>query len=89
MESALAGVVEQLLADPAMQHLADEGSRQLVDDEDLAWDLVGGQVLARLPKRTIVINMGRYGAFYKVEAPNGAVGYLRSGAVSATPVLDY
>lgn len=36
----------------------------------------GGQLLGRLPKATIVTNMGRHGGYYKVEAPNGAVGFL-------------
>jgi len=35
-----------------------------------------GTLLAQLPRATIVTNMGRYGSFYKVEAPNGSVGYV-------------
>jgi hypothetical protein len=54
--------------------------------------LAGAQILARLPKRTLVTNMGRFGVtnragrviayFYKVEAPNGVVGYVSPRAVS-------
>ncbi|MDB5100255.1 MAG: hypothetical protein JWM80_4676 [Cyanobacteria bacterium RYN_339] len=50
----------------------------------------GAQVLAQLPKRTIVTNMGRVAVrikrgsayFYKVEAPNGKVGYVAAQQLS-------
>ncbi|MEB3329490.1 MAG: SH3 domain-containing protein [Candidatus Sericytochromatia bacterium] len=44
-----------------------------------------GQVVGRLPPATIVTNMGREGAWYRIEAPNGAVGYVKAGSVGATP----
>ncbi|MEB3220606.1 MAG: hypothetical protein VKS61_00870 [Candidatus Sericytochromatia bacterium] len=44
-----------------------------------------GQVVGHLPAATIVTNMGREGAWYRVEAPNGAVGYVRAQSVGATP----
>jgi hypothetical protein len=54
--------------------------------------MAGAQILARLPKRTLVTNMGRFGVtnragrvvayYYKVEAPNGAVGFVSPRAVS-------
>lgn len=53
------------------------------------------QVLARLPKRTIVTNMGRVAVtsasgrvvayYYKVEAPNGKVGYVSVRYLSQSP----
>lgn len=39
-------------------------------------------VLARLPRQTVVTNMGRYGPYYKVEAPNGTVGFVPAYAVA-------
>ena len=55
----------------------------------------GAQVLARLPKRTTVTNMGRIAAlnaagkvvayYYKVEAPNGKVGFVNSKQLSPNP----
>jgi hypothetical protein len=45
----------------------------------------GSQILARLPKRTVVTSMGRVGTFYKVEAPNGKVGYVTIGQLSPNP----
>jgi hypothetical protein len=44
-----------------------------------------GQVVGQLPPATVVTNMGREGAWYKVEAPNGAVGYVSARSVGATP----
>ena len=44
----------------------------------------GGQLLGRLPRATIVTNMGRYGGYYKVEAPNGAVGFVPMRQVGPT-----
>lgn len=45
----------------------------------------GALRLARLPRRTVVTNMGRVGNFHKVEAPNGSVGYVALRALSAVP----
>ncbi len=44
----------------------------------------GGQLLGRLPRATIVTNMGRYGGYYKIEAPNGAVGFVPMRQVGPT-----
>lgn len=44
----------------------------------------GGQQLGSLPRATIVTNMGRRGAYYKVEAPNGSVGYVSARALGKT-----
>lgn len=45
----------------------------------------GAARLANLPRRTVVTNMGRVGNFHKVEAPNGAVGYVALRALSTSP----
>jgi hypothetical protein len=53
----------------------------------------GAQVLAKLPRRTVVTNMGRVAVrvrrgaayFYKVEAPNGKVGYVQAAQLSPQP----
>lgn len=42
------------------------------------WSGPNGTQLARLPRATLVTNMGKHGAYYKVEAPNGAVGYVQA-----------
>jgi hypothetical protein len=55
--------------------------------------IAGAQLLAKLPKRTVVTNMGRYSVrvrrgtaiFYKVEAPNGKVGYVQAAQLSPQP----
>ena len=55
-----------------------------VDSAPLWSSPAGGQLLGRLPRATIVTNMGRYGGTYKVEAPNGAVGYVPMRQVGTT-----
>lgn len=50
-----------------------------------AYPSTRSQVLARLPRRSVITNMGRYYSFYKVEAPNGQTGYVYAGAVGPQP----
>jgi hypothetical protein len=54
------------------------------DDTPLWSSPAGGQLLGRLPRATIVTNMGNYGAYYKIEAPNGAVGFVRDRHVGSS-----
>jgi hypothetical protein len=44
-----------------------------------------GQVIGRLPAAALVMHMGQYGNWVKVEAPNGVVGYVTARALGPAP----